>query len=74
MPDEMNARRRLLQATIAGVGLLELRLSGLANAQSAGNTSHAKLRASHHSTLLARSTPERSASAMRKWDRATARS
>ncbi|WP_341316317.1 alpha/beta hydrolase [Paraburkholderia sp. IMGN_8] len=47
MPDEMNPRRRrLLQTTIAGVGLLELGLSGLANAQSAGNTSHAKVSAS----------------------------
>ncbi|MDN7183752.1 alpha/beta hydrolase [Caballeronia sp. SEWSISQ10-4 2] len=43
MPDEMNSRRRrLLKTTIAGVGLLELGLSGLANAQSAANTSPAK--------------------------------
>jgi pimeloyl-ACP methyl ester carboxylesterase len=43
MPDEMNPRRRrLLQTTIAGVGLLELGLGlgGLANAHSTGNTSH----------------------------------
>ena len=47
MPDETNPRRRrLLQTTIAGVGLLELRLSGLANAQSAGNTSHTNAKAS----------------------------
>jgi pimeloyl-ACP methyl ester carboxylesterase len=43
MPDEMNSRRRrLLKTTIAGVGLLELGLSGLANAQAAGNTGSTK--------------------------------
>src|SRR5258708_28311225 len=43
MPDEMNSRRRrLLKTTIAGVGLLEFGLGGLANAQSAGNTSPTK--------------------------------
>ena len=43
MPDEMNSRRRrLLKTTIAGVGLLELGLSGLTNAQLAANTSPAK--------------------------------
>lgn len=47
MSDEMNPRRRrLLGTTIAGVGLLELGLNGLANAQSAGNTSQAKAKAS----------------------------
>ena len=46
MPNEMNAqRRRLLQTTIAGVGLLELGLSGPANAQSAGDTSRINTRA-----------------------------
>ncbi|PRG16949.1 alpha/beta fold hydrolase [Burkholderia multivorans] len=41
MPDEMNPRRRrVLQTTAAGIGLLELGLSGFANAQSAGNTNH----------------------------------
>jgi pimeloyl-ACP methyl ester carboxylesterase len=49
MPDEMNPRRRrLLQTTIAGVGLLELQLTGLANAQSAGKTSHITPKASAH--------------------------
>jgi hypothetical protein len=47
MPDEMSPRRRrLLQTTIAGVDLLELGLNGLSNAQSAGNTSHTKAKAS----------------------------
>jgi pimeloyl-ACP methyl ester carboxylesterase len=47
MSDEMNpTRRRLLWTTIAGVGLLELGLNGLANAQSAGNTRYAKAKAS----------------------------
>jgi pimeloyl-ACP methyl ester carboxylesterase len=47
MSDEMNPRRRrLLRTTIAGVGLLELGLNGLANAQSAGNTSQAYAKAS----------------------------
>ncbi|MGF6963820.1 hypothetical protein OKW43_000825 [Paraburkholderia sp. WC7.3g] len=45
MPDEMNLRRRRpLQTTIAGIGLLELGLSEFANAQSAGNTNHINTR------------------------------
>jgi pimeloyl-ACP methyl ester carboxylesterase len=47
MPDQMNPRRRsLLKTTIAGVGLLEFGLGGLAHAQSAGNASAARTRAS----------------------------
>jgi pimeloyl-ACP methyl ester carboxylesterase len=47
MSDETNLlRRRLLRTTIAGVGLFELGINGLANAQSAGNTSHTRAKAS----------------------------
>ncbi|WP_027803496.1 hypothetical protein [Paraburkholderia dilworthii] len=62
MPDEMNRRRRrLLQTTIAGIGLLELGVSGFANTQLAGNTNHINTRfpSPHPASMLGRYTGTR---------------